>query len=241
MQSNELGLQAPPIYRDHHLDQLYTDVDLSGFMTPASTTGFNTPFAHSRSQSADNLSSLNNVGGGEVSPSLLQARLNTMQNQHSLRPDRAQTFAPGHTPSGPSTPGRRNFRFAEDDDHSNEESPGSVGSHDYFGLTRSDSGQTPNLGHHGQRQASRASSSSRPSTRGSRQFSQPPTPTHIETVDIEALSKVPSYSTALQTPAGAAINQHLPTYQSAISRLPTPPPAVPEQSSVVHARNRNER
>ena len=240
-QSDELGLQAPPVYGDHQLDQLYSDVDLSGFMTPAGTSGFSTPFSRSRSQSADNLSSLDASRGGEVSASLLQARLNSVQNQNSLRPDRAQTFAPGRTPSGPSTPGRRDRRSIEDYNDDEEGSPGDAEAHDYFGLMGANGGETPNHGRSGQRQASRGSSSSRPSTRGSRQSSQPPTPTHIETADIEALSKVPSYGTALQTPVRTAINEHLPTYQSVTSPPPITSPAMPRQPSLAQARMRNGR
>ena len=230
-QSDELGLQAPPVYGDHHLDQLYSDVDLSGFITPAGTSGFNTPFARSRSQSADNLANMDSTGG-EVSASLLQARLNTVQNQNTLRPDRAQTLTPGRTPSGPSTPGPRHFNTTDsydhnhDHDHDHEASPEGT---DYFG---------PSERHLGRREPSRGSSSSRPSTR---QSSQSPTPRHIESVDIATLSKVPSYGTALQTPARTAINDQLPTYHSVTSRSPSPPLAIPRQLPMTRVRVRNGR
>ena len=58
---------APPLYGQHLLDQLYEDIDPSGFMTPGPASGINTPFyGHSRQGSSDNLAAM--VGPNAITP-----------------------------------------------------------------------------------------------------------------------------------------------------------------------------
>lgn len=73
--------EVPPSYDLHTLDDLYTDIDPSGFMTPGVRSGFTTPWAYALSQNAsvDNLASLNHVDSTGPSSSVLQARLSSLQ------------------------------------------------------------------------------------------------------------------------------------------------------------------
>jgi hypothetical protein len=93
---DEVNQNAPPTYGLHQLDELYNDIDPSGFMTPGGfhsvmNSGANTPFyAQSRSGSAENLSSLDAVAsGGGASAAALQHRLQNLdlsRNEQSTRP-----------------------------------------------------------------------------------------------------------------------------------------------------------
>ncbi|KAL6710136.1 hypothetical protein ACN47E_009927 [Coniothyrium glycines] len=108
---DEVNQNAPPTYGLHQLDELYNDIDPSGFMTPGGYhsmvgSGANTPFyAQSRSGSDENLASLDAVAhqsGGGASAAALQHRLQNLDlstNEHSTR------FQPiRHHSSGESTP-----------------------------------------------------------------------------------------------------------------------------------------
>ena len=108
---DEVNQNAPPTYGLHQLDELYNDIDPSGFMTPGGyhsimNSGANTPFyAHSRSGSAEDLASLDAVAqqpGGGASAAALQHRLQNLDMSHN---DRLSRFQPSrHHSSGDSTP-----------------------------------------------------------------------------------------------------------------------------------------
>lgn len=106
---DEINQNAPPTYGLHQLDELYNDIDPSGFMTPGGyhsivNSGANTPFyAHSRSGSVDDLSSLDAVAnGGGASAAALEHRLQNLDMSYSDPPAR---FHPQrHNSSGDSTP-----------------------------------------------------------------------------------------------------------------------------------------
>lgn len=107
---DEVNQNAPPTYGLHQLDELYNDIDPSGFMTPGGYhsmmgSGANTPFyAQSRSGSAENLASLNAVAhqpGGGASAAALQHRLQNLD----MNSDRPTRFQPSRQhSSGESTP-----------------------------------------------------------------------------------------------------------------------------------------
>jgi hypothetical protein len=168
----EANQHAPPTYGLHQMDELYNDIDPSGFLTPGgplslANSGANTPLhGHSRSGSVEDLPSLaalaqSNHGG--ASATALQHRLNNLdQNQSSRAPGYATTR---HHSSGGSTP-------YEDGLH-----PPPT---DYF-----------------------------PST-GYRDY------------DMNALTRTPSYNTAVRTPTVAPIAEGLPTYEYATSRPSSP-------------------
>ncbi|KAF1912007.1 carbon catabolite repression protein cred [Ampelomyces quisqualis] len=106
---DEVNQNAPPTYGQHQLDELYNDIDPSGFMTPGGYhsimgSGANTPFyAHSRTGSAEDLASLNAVAnGGGASAAALQHRLQNLELSHQDPPTRFQPQRQ-HS-SGDSTP-----------------------------------------------------------------------------------------------------------------------------------------
>jgi hypothetical protein len=97
---------APPLYGLHVLDNLYNDIDPSGFMTPGFQSGANTPFyGLSRSGSTEDLTSMDAVAhqtGGGASAVALHNRL---QNLNISQNSRSTRFAPSRQhSSGGSTP-----------------------------------------------------------------------------------------------------------------------------------------
>ncbi|KAF2472564.1 uncharacterized protein BDR25DRAFT_313071 [Lindgomyces ingoldianus] len=108
---DEVNQNAPPTYGLHQLDELYNDIDPSGFMTPGArgslgNSGANTPFyAHSRSGSAEDLASLDAVAhenGEGASATVLHSRLHNLSMNESSRSTRLA--ANRHHSSGGSTP-----------------------------------------------------------------------------------------------------------------------------------------
>jgi len=87
--AGSLDAMAPPGYGQHRLDQLYNDVDPSGFQTPAGlASGLATPSgAISRNASVDNLAFMNDTDN--LAANTLRNRLN---NLSSLEP------SPGNGP-----------------------------------------------------------------------------------------------------------------------------------------------
>ncbi|OLN85306.1 putative HECT-type ubiquitin ligase-interacting protein creD [Colletotrichum chlorophyti] len=84
----EVSRIAPPGYGEHVLDQLYEDVDMSGFMTPAVQSGFSSPFyAQSRAGSSENLAGLAmmNSHGHGVAAAALSHRLQNVSLDPSQR------------------------------------------------------------------------------------------------------------------------------------------------------------
>ncbi|XP_014554691.1 hypothetical protein COCVIDRAFT_28266 [Bipolaris victoriae FI3] len=108
---DEVNQNAPPTYGLHQLDELYNDIDPSGFMTPGGyrsmmNSGANTPFfAQSRRGSTEDLTSLDaamHQPGGGASAAALQHRLANLSMNHSDHPTR---FHPSRqNSSGDSTP-----------------------------------------------------------------------------------------------------------------------------------------
>jgi hypothetical protein len=204
---------APPLYGDHILDQLYADVDQSGFMTPAPQSGMSTPFfAQSRAGSSENLPSLladtPAHPAGAVPPAALSSRLQNLNlNAHS----RNSSFlrrVPGSR-SGADTP------------HSH---PNSAPPHDVEGYFQN--GQSGNASGHASTPLSRRVSNEEDdhhTNRTSNLTSGVHTPEHLDYSELGDLSKVPSYSTAVKTPVrGMSYNENLPNYQTAVSAPPSP-------------------
>ncbi|XPS72976.1 hypothetical protein M3J09_005131 [Ascochyta lentis] len=103
--ADEVNQNAPPTYGLHQLDELYNDIDPSGFMTPGGwrstmNSGANTPFfAQSRRGSTEDLS-LDAVAhqqdGPGVSTIALQHRLANLNMSHT---DRHSRFHPSRQDS----------------------------------------------------------------------------------------------------------------------------------------------
>lgn len=184
----ELGHIAPPGYGEHVLDQLYENVDMSGFQTPGVQSGINSPFyAQSRSGSSENLAAAVNHHSRPVAPAALTSRLEDV----SLDPSqRNSSYNSVTSASGVASPTGNYGPAPESEPHSGS-------------LTRSNSAED-----------------GRSSSRNS-----------AEHVDFDAsglseLNKVPSYQTAVRTPARSRAQSSsalLPDYQTAICGSRTPP------------------
>ncbi|KAF2718424.1 hypothetical protein K431DRAFT_230936 [Polychaeton citri CBS 116435] len=105
LNNTEATLVAPPEYGRHLLDQMYSDIDPSGFMSRAGSAS-GTPYgimAQSRRGSIENLPSLNGIADrdhGSATPGLLHSRLADLQ----LRGNGAQNPSTRHSPSGGTSP-----------------------------------------------------------------------------------------------------------------------------------------
>lgn len=81
--AGSLSAMAPPGYGEHRLDQLYSDVDTSGFQTPADlASGLATPLgAISRNASVDNLAFMNDTAFDNLAAAnTLRNRLNNLSS-----------------------------------------------------------------------------------------------------------------------------------------------------------------
>ena len=101
-QSSATLIEVPPLYGEHQFDQLYSDIDLSGYQTPV---GASTPLGVlSRSGSSENL--VGAYGGtmsSEVEANLLHNRLSGLSDSIAARVN-------ARTPSsGASTPRQNNL------------------------------------------------------------------------------------------------------------------------------------
>ena len=208
--SSALDDLTPPQYGEHRFDQLYSEIDPSGYMTPGGgVSGSCTPFqSRSRSVSTDNLASMDGIASSDFGASVLQSRLNNLDVAGSTRfvRDRSQlsTSGDGTEPAS--------FEIARIDDAGTPQNslPGSG----YF-----EQAGTNVVGPSTSTQVSRRVSEEEEVT------SSPVTPQHIE-YSAESLAKVPSYSTAIQSNPTTLVNDGLPTYQSA-----TRTPRIPQLQS----------
>lgn len=201
------------------LDQLYADIDGSGFMTPAATSGMNTPFySHSRSGSAENISALSGVASTAVRPDALSSRL---QNLTMMQRNQSSYYGRRGNGSGGNTP---RISLANDGHfhHTNSSisMPGSLPhqTNGYFDQVAHPSATRSNpLSRH-------PSNEEVPNGVTSAITSGQQTPEHIDFSEL-ALNKVPSYSTAVRAPLrNMSYNalESLPNYDMAMSAPPSP-------------------
>ncbi|KAL2012256.1 hypothetical protein VTN00DRAFT_4974 [Thermoascus crustaceus] len=205
----DLAQQAPPLYGEHHFDQLYSELDISGYRTPGNGSGPGTPFGTlSRNLSAENVASMNALTGPNISASALHSRLT------SLHANSVNGHAPSSEPNdNPSEADAGNRRSAVGPDYfnstpgSNVHSPGSVEFQPHRLSDEVDHDHIP---------------------------SGMATP-HPQYNEIENLSRVPSYSTAVRTTVRTPYNNgDLPDYESATAGdFVASPPRSPQQ---VHLR-----
>jgi hypothetical protein len=192
--TDDMSHSAPPLYGEHQFDQLYSDVDPSGYFTPGIASEANTPFGtHSRNISEENLASLNALTNGNISASALRHRLDNLDRNNA---GNAQQLSPEH-PSDEESPSRRQS--------------GSLG--DYF------SNSTANHG--------RQSPGSAPVSRRTSEEDNLPSGGHTprpQYMEVEDLSRVPSYSTAVRSTVRTPLSGDLPNYQAATSNSNSGPP-----------------
>lgn len=211
---------TPPQYGEHQFDQLYSDIDPSGYMTPAGgVSGRGTPFqSRSRSVSAENLASMDGVASSDFGVSVLQSRLSNLDiaGTNRVARDRSQLSTSGDgTELG-------SFETARMDDSNTPQN--SLTPCGYFGQT---------VGNMGGQSPGTSVPVSRRVSEEDEVASGPATPQHIE-YSAESLAKVPSYATAIQSNPRALVNDGLPTYQSA-TRTPRVSPPTPQPLSQIPA------
>lgn len=183
---------APPVYGEHQLDLLYSDLP-TGYLTPVGgMSGISTPFSQSRRGSADNLVSINAMASTSSLSATLQSRLSNLNPSN----------APSAQASSAQVPASSDFA---------EESPPIRAK----GLpTYQEQLDTSNLG--GTPQDPSDTLSRRTSDNNSEHSRSGPQ--HFE-FSPEQLCKVPSYSTALRSHPQTPISEVPPTYQSATRQV----------------------
>ncbi|OAR02837.1 hypothetical protein LLEC1_06195 [Akanthomyces lecanii] len=186
--SQQAAGAAPPGYGAHILDQLYEDMDTSGFQTPGIQSGVSSPFyAQSRSGSAENLHGMSHMS--PIAPAALSSRLADV----SLDPSqRSTSYYSLNSLSGHVSP---NHGAGTGTGSASRSEPPSDS------LTRSNSEEE---------------GSERASTEH----------VHLDPEEFAELNRVPSYATAVRTPARSRVQTpggSLPDYQTALSAPRTPP------------------
>ena len=218
---DEFAHQAPPLYGEHTFDQLYGELDPNGYRTPGPGSGPGTPFTPlSRNMSSENLASMNALTNTDISASALHHRLtnlNAASRHHPATPGAA-------TPGGMMTPSD-GFIGSQSptDGHTIHRQLGVP--NDYFGPSSGSNSHS-----HGSPELSR-----RPSDEVDHEAlpSGMATPFHPQYAEVETLSRVPSYSTAVRC-AVRPRDSGLPDYNAVIaSSLPTiSVPQSPQQAYI---------
>ncbi|KXT04628.1 hypothetical protein AC578_2092 [Pseudocercospora eumusae] len=230
LNSTETAVVAPPEYGRHQLDQIYSDIDPSGFMSRAGSVP-GTPaglMAQSRRGSHENVLSLNGLANGDPAalhgsamPSLLHSRLADLQVSNG-NGSRSQDAFRNHSPSGGNSPapgmleGNDQFTSHSPDNH---RSTPPVRNGSYF----PSAGQSP----HGSAPMSRRTSDDDHTQE-----------IHQQDYNMDDLTRVPSYGAALRTPgAMTPFTEGPPSYLEATSRPPSRPPSPIQRPGQAHVRS----
>ena len=228
----DIAHAAPPLYEDHQLDQLYSGVDMSGYHTPGGLSTPGTLFdLNLRSSSRDDLDV---EEADSMSAAVLRARLQHLRSRPSPLGNTIYSDESDATPA--SSEIRQVAGPPQDDDRSSGSSQ-----HSY---SRSSS-QTRSISRTPHRQPSSGSrtgsgselsisrSSSEDSYHSTNSGTGTPDPQSLE---IEDLTRVPSYTSAMRAPAPMPSLNHLslPSYGDATAAeasliYSTPPPLLPAQ------------
>lgn len=220
--ANDLAHSAPPVYGKHTLDALYSDMD--GYRTPGnalSTPG--TPYLHSRHASSENLASLAaGTNGTYVSPIALENRLQDLRVGNGISGLTVEgENEPNLAPQGPERSRRNSSSAPAPDDYfaphkaSNSSSLPQASPHDPGNYPGGQSG-TPS-----QPESNLISRrTSEEEEEGHQSGARTPFPQYDH---MEDLAKVPSYSTAVKTPAPRDNRSvSLPSYGAVVTQ-PNPP------------------
>jgi hypothetical protein len=186
---DDLAEQAPPLYGEHQFDQLYSELDMSGYFTPGPMSGPATPFGTlSRNLSAEDLPSMASVSNADISVSALHSRLSRLHAIHTPSPENVD----GHDAEA----GNRTAAHGSD----------------YFTLNR-------RSGSHSHSPDGSSTTLSRRQSLDHEHCDHIPsgmvTPYVPRFLEVEDLSRVPSYSTAIRSTARTSYHSDLPDYQSA--------------------------
>lgn len=235
---NDLTHSAPPLYGEHMLDKLYSEVDPSGYLTPGlalSTPG--TPYLQSRQQSHDNLRSLNAVASGNsggntpngplsINPAVLQYRL---QNLHvSGEPSQMNDQPDVQVQPASTEQSRRNSDPNTGNDYFVPHSGSGSHSRGTPHMSPDHNGPWPNGSNAMSRRASEEED-------GYQSGARTPFPQYAH---MEDLSRVPSYSTAVKAnaprrPSRGEVTE-LPTYGATMT---SPGPAALAEPPTAHIRS----
>lgn len=221
--ANDLANAAPPVYGKHTLDLLYSDMD--GYRTPGMTlSNPGTPYLHSRHASSDNLASLAAITNGNyVSPAALENRLQDLRVGGSSLP-REEESERHLAPGGPlrSRSNSASQRVSDDYFNSHEQGNSTTNTRLSPYEPASHSGaQSGSPSQPGSNIMSRRTSEEEED--GHQSGARTPFPQYDHMEDLD-LAKIPSYSTAVKTPAPRTnrSSSTLPTYDTVV-REPTPP------------------
>lgn len=85
--TESLTQQAPPLYEEHQFDQLYSELDPNGYMTPRNESVPETPPSgfDSRNLSAENVASMNELTDPNLSYNVLHSRLSNLHTRNQRR------------------------------------------------------------------------------------------------------------------------------------------------------------
>lgn len=245
----ETTIVPPPQYGRHILDQMYSDIDLSGYMSRTGS-GPATPAdasAQSRRGSDENLRSLNEIADandlalhGSATPAVLRSRLADLQEEGGggggggISPPGAVIASTHPTLSGGASPGTAAVTTdrmtppeqSASQRHSNRRSIFQRHS-SYFGASAQQSSSSPD---EPAAESSRTSAEEEPaaasaSASASAAGSAPESLLSHADFNLTHLSRVPSYNAAMRTPGPVTpFDQRPPSYVEVTSRPPSPPP-----------------
>jgi hypothetical protein len=220
-QEHDADHSAPPLYGEHQFDQLYSGVDPDGYRTPGNFSSPGTPNLHSRSQSNENLASLHATTNGTNGTSLSTSPLSQHVSAAALE-SRLQNLRVNDAPVQIPQPDDDTLLPA-DRSRSNSATPGLQ---DYF--CEPPINRSPAL-----QNGSHSNSLSRQPSDDDVLASGAATP-RVQFNEVEDLARVPSYTTAVRTPAPKTPTSgmgNLPTYGDATHSAGTSPPALVEPPS----------
>lgn len=207
--ADELAHQAPPLYGEHQFDQLYGELDPSGYRTPGPGSGPGTPFGTlSRNLSVENLASMNALTETDISASALHSRLTTLSTNRVV-----------------SQPSHHDAHDSPTDGDASHRRLGVI--HDYFGVSSGASSQTQGSPVFSRRPSDEVDHEAIPSGMA--------TPFHPQYAEVETLSRVPSYSTAVRTHVRPC-DTGLPDYNAAMASQP-PTPTMIQSPQQAHLRS----
>ena len=197
--AGSLNAMAPPGYGEHRFDQLYLDVDPSGFQTPAGMLSQSTtPIGPlSRVASLEDLAATDQDNSSDVIANTLRNRLNNINTTEDSRAIREQAQA------------TTSSRMCLGNEAQQQEQGAIEG-------RRRSSGQSLSPRNSEQEEALPSGA----------QTPIQPSMSHVE-YSADDLARVPSYTTALQSRPNVPIDSALPNYQTAI-RTPRSSPPTPQ-------------
>ncbi|KAK5098441.1 hypothetical protein LTS08_006574 [Lithohypha guttulata] len=226
---NDIMNSAPPVYGEHQFDQPFSDMDPSGWRTPGGAlSAVGTPYAHSRNISSENLASMDAVADapGHVSATALQHRLQDLRRSDTIVPTIARIEHDQFTNGNMS---RRGSGVHINGDYVTNMDAREAGSLPRDGDTSRGTTSGLNSVPDSNDVSRRTSNEDVPHS-----YSSGTATPFFQTDHFEDLAKVPSYSTAIRTPAPRSHHSgsDLPSYGACMAGSGPAPPALPASAHV---------